>query len=122
MSGSRYERQLVNYMSDRGYHVVRAPSSGGGTKRSLPDAFWSKEGERSIAAELKTTRKDVAYFAEDEVTKLLEFATAFNAAPRLVARFKGDTTYYVCRPQDCEQTDANTLKVTRETNHETIDP
>lgn len=122
MSGSRYERQLCNYMDSKGYHVVRAPSSGGGTKRSLPDVFWSKDGERAIAAELKTTSKDVAYFQQDEVESLLEFAAAFNAAPRLVARFKGDTSYYVCDPRDCEETENHTLKITTETEHYTIEP
>jgi len=122
MSGSRYERELVNYLDAKAYHVVRAPSSGGGTKRSLPDLFWSKADERSVAAELKTTSKTKAYYTAQEVTALKEFAAAFNAHARLVARFKGDTSYYVCAPRDLYRTNNGSYRVEKGDEIFTIDP
>jgi len=121
MSG-RYERQLANYLDRQGYHVVRAPSSGGGTKRNLPDLFWSKTDKSAIAAELKTTSKDKAYYTSEEVESLSEFAAAFNAYPRLVARFKGDTSYYIADPKDVYKTPEGNLRVTKEEAIRTIDP
>lgn len=105
MSGSNYERKLAKHLDTQGYHVVRAPSSGGGTKRSLPDVFWAKPNENAIAAELKTISNAPAYVSKDEVTSLVEFAVAFNAKPRLILREKGDTAYYVIKPADCSLTE-----------------
>jgi len=122
MSNGRYERQLANYLDSSGYHIVRAPSSGGGTKRSLPDLFWSKADERSVAAELKTTSKTKAYYTAQEVTALKESAAAFNAHSRLVARFKGDTSYYVCAPRDLYRTNNGSYRVEKGDEIFTIDP
>ena len=122
MSNGRYERQLANHLDNLGYHVVRAPSSGGGTKRDLPDLFWSKSDENAVAAELKTTSKDKAYYTFEEVDALCEFATAFNAYPRLVARFKGDTAYYVENPAELYRTEEGNYRMTRETYSYTIEP
>jgi len=121
MSNGRYERQLANYLNGQGYHVVRAPSSGGGTKRDLPDLFWSKPNKKAIAAELKTRSKKVAYVSHDEIESLTSFALAFNANPRLILRVKGDTSYYVIKPDDGHDTDES-VRIERSDAEYTIDP
>ncbi len=118
----RYERQLANHLDAQGFHVVRSPASGAGTTRQLPDLFWSKAGESAVAAELKTTSQDKAYYTSEEVNALCEFAAAFTAYPRLVARFKGDTSYYVCDPKDVYRTAEDNYRVTRDEHIYTIKP
>jgi len=104
MTGN-YERMLAVELNDQGCAVMRAPSSGGGTARDLPDLLWSKSGEDTRAAELKTTAEPRAYYTTEEVDGLQRFATAFGAAPLLVARYKGDTEYYACHPTNAGRTD-----------------
>lgn len=105
MSGD-YERQFANLLDEKEYHVIRAPSSGSATKRSLPDLAFSKESEETICVELKTTSRDIAYYTDQEVEALKEFAAAFHGVPRLAARFKGDTTFYTYRIKDARITDS----------------
>ena len=114
MTGSDYERQLANELDQRGYHVIRAPSSGSATQRDLPDIAYSKPGETPVFLELKTTGQNVAYYTEDEVEALARFATAFNGHSRLCARFKGDTNYYTLKPMNARRTDTNRFAVDRE--------
>jgi Holliday junction resolvase len=104
MTGSDYERQLAARLSDQGYYVIRAPASGSATKRPLPDLAWADD--EIACAELKATSQNVAYFDGQEVQALEEFAAAFNATPYLVSRFKGDTTYYCCRPSTVRRTES----------------
>jgi len=121
MSNGRFERQLINYLDRQGYHIMRAPSSGGGTKRDLPDLFWSRPGEDAIAAELKTRQKDTAYVSKGELESLRGFAAAFDAMPRIVLRVKGDTSFYMIHPDDGTKTDQS-IKVERDDAYRTIDP
>lgn len=113
MSGS-YERLLANHLDSEGFHVMRAPSSGGGTKRDLPDIFWAKATEMPKAGELKTTKGNVVYYTEEEVSALKGFANAFSAQARLVARYKQDTTYYCHRIKDARRTDSGRYAVDRD--------
>jgi len=121
MNGSKYERQLCNYLDRQGYHVVRAPSSGGGTERDLPDLFWSKAGETAVAAELKTRKDDIAYVSLDEIRPLAEFAAAFNAHARIVLRVKGEKKYYLIDPRDGHETD-NSVRVEKADAYHVIEP
>jgi Holliday junction resolvase len=113
MSGN-YERDLANHLDECGYHVMRAPSSGGGTTRELPDLFWAKATEMPVAAELKTTKGNVAYYDSEEVESLKNFAAAFSAQARLVARYKQDTTFYTHRVTDARRTDSGRYAVDRD--------
>ena len=114
MNGSNYERALARILHNDGYHVVRSPASGAATQRELPDLLWSKRYESPVAAELKATSQNVAYYEETEILALQSFAHAFAAVPVLVARFKGDTTYYGVRVTDARVTDSNRYAVDRE--------
>jgi len=122
MNGSQYERRLARLLDDRGYHVVRSPASGSATERELPDLFWSSLDEYPIAAELKATSQNVAYYDKSEVEALREFALAFGAKARLTARFKQDTSYYLCRPKDARETDRGRFGVDPANATEAINP
>lgn len=113
MTGSDRERELARILNNQGYHVIRAPSSGSATQRSLPDLFFAKNGEKT-ACELKYTGEDRAYYTQDEVEALKEFAAAFSAYTRLVARFKQDTTWYTCDPRNAGRTEQGNYVVHRE--------
>jgi len=117
MDGSQYERKLARYLDDNGYYIMRAPSSGAATKRELPDLLWSKRGVPTIAGELKATSQNVAYYDKEEVEALTRFANAFGAEARLIARFKGDTSYYMFWPADARETDTGRFAVDRDIEH-----
>jgi len=117
MNGSDYERKLARYLDGRGFHVIRAPSSGAATERELPDLMWSKRGVPTIAGELKATSQNVAYYDKEEVQALTRFANAFGAEARLIARYKGDTSYYMFWPADARETDSGRYAVDRDIEH-----
>lgn len=113
MSGSDKERELARILDSQGYKVIRAPSSGSATQRALPDLFFAKNGEKT-AVELKYTGKDRAYYSQNEVEALKEFAAAFNAYVRLVARYKQDTTWYTIDPRKAGRTEQGNYVVHRD--------
>lgn len=123
MGGASYERRLCRILDDQGFHVMRAPSSGGATERELPDVLYAKVATPLYAGELKTTSENIAYYEGVEVQSLRNFATAFGAKTRLIARFKGDTSYYVYRADQARRTGAGNYAVDRDIQAETtIDP
>lgn len=123
MNGSQYERKLCRLLDAKGYHIMRAPSSGAATDRELPDVLYSKVDEPTVAGELKATATKIAYYDDDEVAALRSFATAFGAKPRLIARYKGDTSYYVYRIDDARKTDGGNYAVDLALDeHSTIKP
>jgi Holliday junction resolvase len=119
MTGSDKERELATLLDMAEYQVMRAPSSGGGTKRDLPDLHWGKGGE-SWAAEMKYTGTDTAYYTEAEVTALERFAEAFGATAFLVARFKQDTTFYYRAPAEARRTDKDNYAIDRDGDKEVL--
>jgi len=114
MNGSNYERTLARHLDSEGYHVMRAPSSGGATKRELPDLFWASHFTDPVAAELKATSQNVAYYDPDEIDALVSFSRSFGAQSWLVARYKGDTRYYAYRIDDARQTESGRFAVDRD--------
>ena len=121
MTGSDRERELARILDEKGYQIMRAPSSGAATKRSLPDLLYAKDGTIT-ATELKYTGENRAYYSQEEVNALREFADAFRARVRLVARFKQDTAYHSCRLPNAERTPENNYVVHRELDMEAINP
>jgi len=115
MPGTRYEQKLAKLLHSNGFEVMRAPTSGGGTKRDLPDLLYAQPGERPVALELKTTSNDKAYYDEEEVAALDRFARAFDANSRLCVRWKGDTSFYEHAPASARRTDAGTYVVDEDT-------
>jgi len=114
MTGSDYERKFARKLDERGYHVIRAPSSGSATQRDLPDIAFGKPGVQPCLVELKTTGENIAYFTESEVAALQRFATAFSGSARLCARFKGDTAYYLHKPANTRRTETKRYAIDRD--------
>jgi Holliday junction resolvase len=121
VTGSRYERQLVNALTESGYPAIRVPPSGSVTDRSLPDVLAGKRSERGFAGEtetlsetwaieLKTTSsKTTSYADELEVEQLGSFAYDLGALPLIAAGFKRpggeQSCFYLVQPTDCRTTD-----------------
>lgn len=129
--GGQYEREFVNLLEKHGFAVMRAPSSGSGTERELPDvvALRSNESglEEAYAIEHKTNSEHHIYLTEDEVDKLVSFAAAGGLIPLLSGRWKEDhdagwnhhndeydtTGYYLLTPHQCYRTDGGNYRITR---------
>jgi Holliday junction resolvase len=88
---------------------MRAPASGGGTKRSLPDILVSDIDVRPRAIEVKSTQSPTGYVREREDLALQEFCNGFGAVAILAFYFKSSGTrrkIWLCHPDDCRITDS----------------
>ncbi len=85
-TGSVEERDLVNKLWDAGFAAMRAPASGGATKRPLPDVL-AGNGKLYLAIEVKSTRQDHIYIDNEKITNLIEFSEIFGATPYVGAKF-----------------------------------
>lgn len=113
--GSRYERELVEYLRDDEWGALRLPSSGSATERELPDVLagtpWPDQyvgASELLAVELKCGDATTLYVDGDEVADLKAFAVTWGAEPYLGARrtTRGtDRRHYLLRPDDARETD-----------------
>lgn len=85
-TGSVEERDLVNKLWDAGFAAMRAPASGGATKRPLPDVI-AGNGDIYLAIEVKSTRQEHIYIDNEKITNLHEFSDIFGATPYIGAKF-----------------------------------
>lgn len=85
-TGSVEERDLVNKLWDAGFAAMRAPASGGATKRPLPDVL-AGNGKLYLAIEVKSTRQEHIYIDNEKITNLIEFSEIFGATPYVGAKF-----------------------------------
>ncbi|HHY00892.1 MAG: Holliday junction resolvase Hjc [Methanobacterium sp.] len=85
-TGSREERELVKMLWDANCAAMRAPASGGATKKPLPDII-AGNGKIYLAIEVKSSSKDRIYINSDEIDALLEFANIFGAQAYIGAKF-----------------------------------
>ena len=111
--GDRRERELVNLLDEAGYAVLRAPASGGGTKRHLPDIL-AGNGEVFYALEAKSSSGDPIYLDAEEVAALLYFAQNFGAKTRIGVRFDREDWYFF-HPEDLYRTDGGNYRIKKET-------
>jgi len=109
MGDGRYERQLVNALTESGMPAMRAPSSGAATDRDLPDVLAGKAYilsgssgpiktlSEAYAIELKSGKATTLYIEGEppgsdewpgEWQRLGAFAQAFGATPMVGAKFK----------------------------------
>ncbi|MCS7112578.1 MAG: Holliday junction resolvase Hjc [Nitrososphaerota archaeon] len=88
MRGIDYERLLARRLSRLGFAVVRAPSSGSGTKMDRPDIIAGRRG-LIVAIEVKTTSRRRIYVGEKGVEQLVRFSECFGATPYIAVKFKG---------------------------------
>lgn len=85
--GSREERELVKMLWEADCAAMRAPASGGATKKPLPDVL-AGNGEIYLAIEVKSTSQDRIYIDSGKINALLEFSQKFGAQPFVGAKFK----------------------------------
>jgi Holliday junction resolvase len=84
--GSREERELVHMLWNANCAAMRAPASGGATKKPLPDIV-AGNGRTYLAIEVKSTSKDRIYINSDKIEALHEFADIFGAEPYVGVKF-----------------------------------
>lgn len=84
--GSREERELVHMLWSANCAAMRAPASGGATKKPLPDVV-AGNGKIYLAIEVKSTSKDRIYINSDKIEALCEFADIFGAKPYVGVKF-----------------------------------
>lgn len=84
--GSTEERDLVNRLWKAGFAAMRAPASGGATKRPLPDVL-AGNGKIYLAIEVKSTRQEHIYIDNEKITNLIKFSEIFGATPYVGAKF-----------------------------------
>jgi len=116
---TNYERELANILEAQGFGVMRAPASGSGGTRDLPDILYGDrrvcthdgtEHVRSsaVAVEHKSGRRTTLYVEEAEVAALTRFCDRFGAMPLLGARFTRQATptaHFLVRPAHARRTD-----------------
>ena len=107
--GSAEERDLVHKLWDRNFAAMRAPASGGATKKPLPDVV-AGNGNIYLAIEVKTTIKDKLYIDYPQIDALNEFCEIFGATPYLGVKFKY-TKWLFLSPDNIERTKKNNYKV-----------
>ena len=107
--GSAEERDLVHKLWDRNFAAMRAPASGGATKKPLPDVV-AGNGNIYLAIEVKTTIKDKLYIDYPQIDALIEFCEIFGATPYLGVKFKY-TKWLFLSPDNIERTKKNNYMV-----------
>ncbi|MCQ2976729.1 MAG: Holliday junction resolvase [archaeon] len=110
--GSAEERDLVHKLWDKGFAAMRAPASGGATKKPLPDVL-AGNSKIYLAIEVKTTTKDKIYIDYPQIDALVEFSEIFGATPYLGMKFKY-TKWLFLAPECIEKTRNGNYKITKD--------
>ncbi|HTX60805.1 MAG TPA: Holliday junction resolvase Hjc [Methanobacterium sp.] len=92
--GSREERELVRMLWDADCAAMRAPASGGATKKPLPDVI-AGNGDIYLAIEVKSTSAERIYIDSAKIAALQEFSTIFGAQPYVGAKFKREKWRFI---------------------------
>lgn len=92
--GSREERELVKMLWEADCAAMRAPASGGATKKPLPDVI-AGNGKVYLAIEVKSTSSDRIYINSEKIDALLEFSGIFGAIAYVGAKFKREKWRFV---------------------------
>ena len=110
--GSAEERDLVHKLWDKNFAAMRAPASGGATKKPLPDVL-AGNGKIYLAIEVKTTSKDKIYIDSIQMDGLCEFCDLFGAEPYLGVKFKF-TKWLFLPPDKIDRTRSNNYRVEKD--------
>ncbi|MBQ2612744.1 MAG: Holliday junction resolvase [Methanobrevibacter sp.] len=110
--GSAEERDLVHKLWERNFAAMRAPASGGATKRPLPDVL-AGNGKLYLAIEVKTTTKDKVYIDSAQIEELCEFSKIFGATAYIGVRFKY-TKWLFIEPERTPRTKNGNYKVEKD--------
>ena len=85
--GSNAERQLLHMFWDAGWACLRSAGSGS-MNHPGPDLLaGSKENNRRVAVECKTSKSDRIYLSDYDINQLKEFSEKFGAIPLIAIRF-----------------------------------
>ena len=105
------EREIIHILDSLGFAVLRAPSSGAGTKLDRPDIIAGKKGLH-LAIEVKSTRKETLYIEKESVNQLVRFSIKFGADPIVAIKFmrKG---WFLLEPKNLTQKN-KTFKISLE--------
>jgi len=110
--GSAEERDLVHKLWEKDFAAMRAPASGGATKRPLPDVL-AGNGKLYLAIEVKTTTKEKIYIDSPQIDALCEFCDIFGAFPFLGIKFKY-TKWLFLSPDKIDRTRSNNYKIEKD--------
>ena len=83
--GTRAERELFDMLWTANFSTIRSAGSGS-TPRPSPDLITSN-GERVLAIECKSIKKDKVYLTKKEIKELKDFCKLFKAEPWIGVRF-----------------------------------
>jgi Holliday junction resolvase len=111
-TGSREERELVKMLWDANFAAMRAPASGGATKKPLPDVI-AGNGKIYLAIEVKSSSKERIYIKSDKIDALCEFSDMFGAEPFIGVKFLREMWRFV-RPHDLLKTKQNNYKLDKD--------
>lgn len=108
-TGSREERELVKMLWDAECAAMRAPASGGATKKPLPDVI-AGNGKIYLAIEVKSSSLERIYINSEKIVGLKEFADTFGAEPYIGVKFIRKKWRFIC-PDDLYKTKNNNYRV-----------
>jgi len=94
-TGSREERELVKMLWNANCAAMRAPASGGATKKPLPDVI-AGNGSLYLAIEVKSTSSEKIYINSEKINGLKEFADMFGAKPYIGVKFLRKKWRFIC--------------------------
>ena len=108
-TGTREERELVKMLWDADCAAMRAPASGGATKKPLPDVI-AGNGSIYLAIEVKSTSLERIYINAEKIDGLKEFAALFGAKPYVGIKFLRKKWRFIC-PEDLYKTKNNNYRL-----------
>ena len=108
-TGTREERELVKMLWDADCAAMRAPASGGATKKPLPDVI-AGNGSIYLAIEVKSTSLERIYINSEKIDGLIEFADLFGAKPYVGIKFLRKKWRFIC-PEDLYKTKNNNYRL-----------
>ena len=111
-TGSKEERDLVNKLWNANFAAMRAPASGGATKRPLPDVL-AGNGYNTYAIEVKSSRKNNIYIRKEQINELKRFSKRFGAKPVICVKFTYKP-YIILNIEQLFRTRTGNYKITRE--------
>ena len=101
--GSNAERQLLHMFWQAGWACLRSAGSGS-MNHPGPDLLaGSRENNRRIAIECKTSKSDKIYLSEYDINQLREFSEIFDARPWFAVRFERKEWLFIAI-EDIEKT------------------
>lgn len=108
-TGSREERELVRMLWDADCAAMRAPASGGATKKPLPDVI-AGNGNIYLAIEVKSSSLERIYINSEKIEGLKEFSQIFGAQPYIGVKFLRKKWRFICL-EDLHKTKNNNYRV-----------